>query len=125
MTRIWLAAILSAPMLCAQGNQKWVTSWAASAHGPYAYGNASAQPNLRFAFPDPATGAHDQSFRLMLLPDIWGRQARVRFTNAFGTRPVTFDGIYAGLALTGGAVMPGTNLPVHFAGKSSVMIAPG
>jgi lysophospholipase L1-like esterase len=125
MNKLWMTAVLSAPLLCAQGNQKWVTTWAASAHGPYPSGNASAQPNLRFAFPDAAGGASDQTFRLMLLPDIWGRQARVRFTNAFGTRPVTFDGVYAGLALNGGAVVPGTNLSVRFASKPSVTIAPG
>ena len=29
--------------------QKWVATWAASAHGPYPSGNASAQPVLDFA----------------------------------------------------------------------------
>jgi lysophospholipase L1-like esterase len=34
--------------------QKWVASWAASAHGPYPSGNAVAQPDLSFAFGSPA-----------------------------------------------------------------------
>src|SRR5690242_4070344 len=80
--------------------QKWVTVWTASAHGPYPSGNASAQPNLSFAFPDPAKGARDQTFRLIVMPDLWGRQARLRFSNAFGTKPVTFDGIFAGVHLS-------------------------
>ena len=65
----------------------------ASAQGPYPVGNATAQPELKFAFPDPAKGATDQSFRLIVRPDIWGRQARLRLSNAFGTKPVTFDAV--------------------------------
>ena len=45
-----------------------------SAQGPYPVGNPSAQPDQKFAFPDPATGARDQTFRLMVRPDLWGRQ---------------------------------------------------
>src|SRR6188474_1420018 len=91
--------------LSAQSSQKWVTSWAGSVHGPYPSGNATVQPNLRFAFPTPAAGARDQTFRLMVQPDIWGRQTRVRLSNVFGTKPVTFDGVFAGLQLSGGAVV--------------------
>src|SRR5687768_18450570 len=58
--------------------QKWVASWAASVHGPYPSGNPSAQPDLRFAFPDPAQGAVDQSFRLIVRPDLWGDRVRIR-----------------------------------------------
>ena len=116
---------MGAAGLCAQGGAKWATVWAASAQGPYPVGNASAQPNLRFAFPEPKAGARDQTFRLLVMPDLWGRQARLRFSNAFGTRPVTFDGVYAGLAMSGGAVVKGTNRPVRFAGKEGVTVAPG
>jgi len=45
--------------------------------GPYPVGNASAQPDQRFAFPIPANGAHDQTFRMMVRPDVWSRQARL------------------------------------------------
>ena len=117
---MWAAGALGA-----QGAEKWVASWAASMQGPYPSGNASAQPDQRFAFPVPAEGARDQTFRLMLLPDLWGRRVRLRFSNAFGTRPVTFDGVYAGLAMSGGAVVKGTNTPVRFAGKRSITVAPG
>ena len=109
----------------AQRAAKWVTSWAASVQGPYPVGNPSAQPNLRFAFPSPAAGARDQSFRLIVQPDLWGRQARLRFSNAFGTRPVTFDNVFAGLHLSGGAVVAGTNQPVRFAGKPGVTVPNG
>ena len=64
--------------LAAQQGETWLVSWVASAHGPYPVGNPSAQPDQRFAFPSAQTGANDQTFRLIVRPDIWGRQARLR-----------------------------------------------
>jgi lysophospholipase L1-like esterase len=104
---------------------KWVTTWAASAQGPYPVGNPSAQPVQRFAFPVPETGARDQTFRLILQPEIWGQKARLRFSNAFGTRPISFDGVYVGLQLASATVVTGTNKPVMFGGKANVTIPPG
>src|SRR5262249_11690205 len=72
----------------AQITEKWVTSWAGSVQGPYPTGNPSAQPDLRFTFPAAETGARDQSFRLIVRPDLWGRQVRLRLSNALGTKPV-------------------------------------
>ena len=122
--RIFLLAAAALPV-AAQSNQKWVTGWAASVHGPYPSGNATVQPNLRFAFPTPASGARDQTFRLIVQPDIWGRQTRLRLSNVFGAKPVTFDGVFAGLQWSGGAVVTGTNQAVRFGGRASVTIAPG
>src|SRR5712691_272014 len=107
------------------GATKWVTSWAASVQGPYPVGNPSAQPDQRFAFPVPANGARDQTFRMIVRPDVWGRQARLRFSNAFGIRPLALDGVHAGLALGGPALVKGSNRPVLFAGKPDVTIAAG
>ena len=120
-----LLAALSAAPVSAQRGQKWVTTWTASVQGPYPSGNSLAQPNQRFAFPTPETGARDQTFRLIVQPDIWGRQTRLRLSNAFGTKPVTFDGVFTGLQLSGGAIVAGTNRPVNFGGKTSVTIPPG
>ncbi len=61
----------------------------------------------------------------MLRPDVWGREARLRISNAFGTRPLTLDGVHAGLQLGGGALVPGTNRPVLFSGKDRVTVPPG
>jgi lysophospholipase L1-like esterase len=105
--------------------EKWVAVWAASAHGPYPVGNATAQPELKFAFPSPDTGANDQTFRLIVRPDLWGQRFRLRFSNAFGTQPVTFDGVHLGVQATAGAVVRGTNRPVTFAGKKEITVEPG
>jgi lysophospholipase L1-like esterase len=88
-------------------------------------GNPSAQPNQSFAFPSAETGADDQSLRLIVRPTVWGRQARLRFSNAFGTRPLALDGVFVGLQLGGAAVMPGTNQPVRFGGSDRVAVPPG
>ena len=110
----------------AQGGEKWVVSWTGSAQGPYPVGNPSAQPDQRFAFPSPQAGANDQTLRLIVRPDIWGREARLRLSNAFGTKPVTFDGVFVGLHIGGAALLHGTNQPVTFDdGKASVSVAPG
>ena len=67
LTLIVLLAALPQTVWAQQG-PKWVVSWAASAHGPYPVGNPSAQPNQKFAFPSPAAGANDQTFRLIVRP---------------------------------------------------------
>ena len=103
----------------------WITSWLGSVQGPYPVGNPSAQPDQRFAFPLPQTGARDQTFRMIVRPDVWGRHARLRLSNAFGTKPLALDGVYVGLALSGAAVVKGTNTGVTFSGKGDVTIAPG
>ena len=105
--------------------EHWVAAWAASAHGPYPLGYPTAQPELKFAFPDPARGAVDQSFRLIVRPDIWGKQARIRLSNAFGTQPVIFDGAYIALQTSGSAVLAGSGRAITFGGKKTVTVAPG
>jgi lysophospholipase L1-like esterase len=119
-----VAAALAQPA-AAQRGEKWVASWAASAQGPYPVGNPSAMPDPKFAFPTPETGARDQTFRLILRPDIWGKQMRLRLTNVFGTRPVNIDGVFAGLQLGGAALVKGSNRPVTFGGKDRITLAPG
>ena len=121
---IIIAAIVVLPA-AAQAADKWATSWAASVQGPYPVGNPSAQPVLKFAFPTPEVGARDQTFRLIMMPEIWGKQARLRFSNAMGTKPVTFDGIHVGLQHSSATLVAGTNRPVSFGGKPSVTIEPG
>lgn len=103
----------------------WAATWTASAHGPYPAGNPSAQPEQGFAFPDPAAGARGQTLRMMVRPDLWGRTMRLRFTNAFGARPLVLDDVSVGLQAVGGSIAPGSGAPVRFGGAASVTIAAG
>ena len=118
-------ATLAATTASLAADTHWVTSWAASVQGPYPIGNPSAQPNLALAFPSPELGARDQSFRLIVKPEIWASKTRLRFSNAFGTQAVTFDGAHVGMQWSGSALMPGSNRAVLFAGRRSVTVAAG
>ena len=120
-----LGLVVSGQPAWSQVGQKWVVSWAASVQGPYPVGNPSAQPDQKFAFPKPESGAREQTLRLILRPDIWGRQMRLRLSNAFGTRPGNIDGVFVGLQLGGAALVKGSNRPVTFGGKDRVTLAPG
>src|SRR5216684_3513889 len=131
---LWAAAVLAVVILNVpaavadeegHGNQKWVASWAASAHGLYPSGTAVAQPDLSFAFPSAQTGANDQTFRLIVRPDLWGDRFRLRFSNFFGTRSVTLDDVFLGLQASAGAIVRGTNRQVTFQGGSSITIPAG
>ena len=102
---------------------KWATVWTGSVHGPYPAGNAVAQPDLSMVFPNKE--AREQTFRLIVRPDLWGSPMRFRFSNVFGSKPLVLDNVFAGEHEGGGQVIGGTNRPVLFGGKQVVEIAPG
>jgi lysophospholipase L1-like esterase len=106
-------------------NKRWITAWTASVQGPYPSGFALLQPNLSLVFPDPARGAADQSFRIIVRPDLWGGQARIRLSNAFGTKPVRFEQITIGLQFESSAVSAGTIRLITFGGRRWIEVAPG
>ena len=105
--------------------QSWVAAWTGAAQGPYPIGFPLAQPELGLALPSAQRGASDQSFRMILRPDVWGRQARIRLSNVFGSKPVTFDDVEIGLQMSGAVVVARSNRPVTFAGKSSTTVPAG
>lgn len=123
----WLlfCVLVAQSLFAAPAPAKWVVSWTGSSHGPYPSGNPSAQPDLKLAIPSPQTGARDQSLRMIVKPELWGRAARLRFSNAFGAQPVSVDGVFVGLQQASSAIVSGTNRRVTFAGKAGVAIAPG
>ena len=122
---VWVGGLNSQQTPARRSDQRWAATWAASVHGPYPSGNPSAQPDLTFAFPTPAEGAVDQSFRLVVKPDLWGDRFRIRLSNTFGAQPITFDSVFMGVQATAGTVVKGTNRPVTFGGQRTVTIAPG
>ena len=126
-----LAALVLALATPTAQTETWVVSWTGSAHGPYPSGNPVAQPVLDFAFPPPTAGtsgsqSHDQTFRLIIRPDLWGRTARVRFTNVFGTQPLTIDDAFVGLRSAAAGLVSNTNTPVTFKnGSKQLVLAAG
>jgi GDSL-like Lipase/Acylhydrolase family len=121
--------------------RKWVATWATSPATffvyvppvapvppgpPTTFAPANIQPDLGFPFPNASTaGATDQTFRTIVKPDLWGNTMRFRFSNVFGSRPVTFNKVTVALQEYSGNVVPGTVTVVTFGGKKSVTIPIG
>lgn len=88
LSALALAVFAAHPLAAAAAGGKWAPSWAAPVQGPFPVGNPLAQPKLSLAlpvahpvvhpvaYPVAQTGAREQSFRMMVKPDIWGRQTR-------------------------------------------------
>jgi lysophospholipase L1-like esterase len=117
----FLAVLLIYSTVNAQPAPKWVTSWAASDQISYPGGIPRVVPEDAF----PGQIARDQSFRLIIKPDLWGYTARLRFSNALGTLPLSLDGVYVGLQQSGAVLVAHSNRPVSFRGQRSVTIPAG
>ncbi len=90
----------------------WVAAWAVSPAN--AVPTAADQPN------------NEQTFREIVKPSVSSRgTARLHFSNAFGSAPITLGAVHVGLHGTGAAVVPGTDVPLTFGGQPSVTIAAG
>ena len=122
-----------------EGQKKWVASWATSPATFFTYvppplepfvlqpgqdihyRAANIQPDLAFPFPNAtsASGASavDQTFRSIVKPDLWGRTIRIRFSNVFGTKPVTFRSVTVGLQEYSANVVKDTLTEVTFGGS--------
>jgi lysophospholipase L1-like esterase len=72
-----------------------------------------------------ANGFSNQTIRQIVHVSVGGDALRLRLTNVFGTRPVTFDSVYVGLQASGASVVPRSNRPVAFGGRSGITIAAG
>ncbi|GGW40858.1 SGNH hydrolase [Streptomyces lucensis JCM 4490] len=70
-------------------------------------------------------GAAGRCYRMIVHTSVGGSDLRVRFTNAFGDRPLTLDGVHAGLREHGAALRPGSNRPLTFGGARTVTVPPG
>ncbi len=123
-------------------DQHWVATWATSPAANFVYvapvppvyppgapttfAPANIQPDLVFPFPSANTlGATDQTFRTIVKPDLWGSRMRFRFSNTFGTQPVTFNAVTVALQEYSGNVVRGTVTPVTFNHARSVTIPAG
>jgi hypothetical protein len=67
----------------------------------------------------------NQTLRLIVKPDLWSNTIRLRFSNTWGTQPVTFGRVTVGLQSYSGNILPETNTLVTFAGRPSVTIPAG
>ena len=74
----------------------------------------------------PAPGFTDSTLRQVVRVSLGGSRLRVRFSNEFGTEPITLTSAYvAKPAAEGAAIRRGTDRALLFRGKPSVTIQPG
>ena len=117
------------------GGSKWAATRATSIQSAYvapttpqgaAVPGFDPQPDLGFALPNATVnGATNQTFRMIVKPDLWGHTIRVRFSNVFGTRPVTFSHAAVALQAYQANIVRGTSVPLRFRGSTSVTIPAG
>ncbi|MGW0872820.1 SGNH/GDSL hydrolase family protein [Streptomyces sp. NPDC002740] len=70
-------------------------------------------------------GVADRGYRLVVRTSVGGGDLRIRLTNAFGDRPVTFDSVYAGVQQQGATLVRGSNRRLAFGGAYSVTVPAG
>ncbi len=92
----------------------WITTWAAA-------------PQRAVATNLSARGFDHATIRQIAFTSIGGTMVRVRISNVFGALPLRVGGAAIGVAAgTGGAaVTPGSNRPLRFGGRRTVLIPAG
>jgi lysophospholipase L1-like esterase len=93
-------------------SNQWVASWTASADRNNAITN---KQNF-----NPGT-----TVRQIVHLSVGGDRLRVRFSNEFGTSPVTIGPVHVGLSGGGAKITSGSDRTLTFAGKSTVTLYPG
>ncbi|WP_105969419.1 SGNH/GDSL hydrolase family protein [Streptomyces geranii] len=69
--------------------------------------------------------APDRGYRLVVRTSAGGTHLRVRLSNAFGDRPLTFGQAFAGVQQQGAALVRGSNRQLTFGGARSVTVPAG
>jgi len=96
-------------------DRPWARSWGASPQAPM----AATGP-----FPGSPT-FHDQTIRQVVRLSGGGQQVRIRFTNEYGTAPVTIGSAHLARAAADGAIQPDSDHLLTFAGKPTAVIPAG
>lgn len=72
-----------------------------------------------------ATGFSDQTVRMVIRTSVGGSSVRLRFSNAYGTRPLVIGQVEVADQVSGPIVAAGSQRTVTFGGQNSVTIAAG
>ncbi len=110
-----LALLLLAPPLAATtaDEGRWVGTWAAAPQ-------LTEPANM-----PPAPGLADATLRQVVHVSIGGRRLRVRFSNAFGSRPLTILSAEVASSAGGDAIRTDSRKAITFGGQSAVTIPRG
>jgi lysophospholipase L1-like esterase len=98
----------------ARGDEgRWVGTWAASPQ-------RTEPANM-----PPAPGLADATLRQVVHVSLGGRRLRVRFSNAFGAKPLTILSAHVATPAGGAAIRAESRKPLAFGGQPSVTIPQG
>lgn len=106
--RLSTLALLLPALAAAQSAPTWTGTWGAA---PMSDGGDVFGPA--------------QTVRHVVHASVGGNVARVRFSNEFGSAPVTLSDVQVALAATGSSIRSGSSRKVTFGGSSTVTIGPG
>jgi lysophospholipase L1-like esterase len=78
------------------------------------------------AAPDsPGSPFSNKTIRQVIRTSIAGTKVRLRFSNLFGSAPITIASVHLARHESGSAIKPKTGRPITFAGKATVVIEKG
>lgn len=121
--RGWLAALVGALLFASLGlppaqaddrKPHWVGTWSASPQAP--------EPP--FVVPNPASFTN-QTLRQVLRTTLGGDRLRLRLSNEFGRAPLVVGEVRVALQAAGASIVPQTDRPVTFGGRTAFTVAPG
>ncbi|HEX4275005.1 MAG TPA: SGNH/GDSL hydrolase family protein, partial [Bryobacteraceae bacterium] len=124
------------------GDTHWVATWAAAEQQPRAIGpgrgrgpapaaNAAAVPSAPSAPPaaprpaPPPSSFQNQTLRMIVRTSLGGNRLRVHLSNVFGAMPLQIGAAHIALRSMDSAIVPGSDRPLTFNGKTAVMVPAG
>lgn len=96
---------------------EWIGAWSAS--------QTAAWETVDWDGGTSRKGFANQTIRMVIHPNASGSAVRIRLSNQFGTKPITFGKVTVGHTKKGAEAVPGSVKPLTFAGKQSVTIPQG
>ena len=111
-TRFAAGCLLALGMCSLVHAGEWVQTWGAAPLPPTpAQGFFPATPSFE-----------NQTIRQTVRISVGGQHVRIRFTNEYGTKPLTIGAARVALADEKGNIQPGTDRPILFAGQASATV---
>lgn len=93
---------------------RWVSAWSTAVQAPVVFPGMPPPPTL-----------DNQTIREIVRPTVDGERLRVRFSNELGTTPLVLGSAHIALVNDDGKIVPGSDRPLTFDGKTGVQIPAG
>ncbi len=121
---LWCAAAFAADSVETEGGQAmaqkaapvshWMSAWTTALYAPNPMPGIAAEPAIK-----------DKTIRMIVRPSIGGQRLRVRFSNEFGSAPMTIASARIALTAEGSRIQTATDCALTFGGSSKITIPAG